>query len=283
MCKRPSNPGDPENFPFDGREWGRLHGNQLQGDESVIRMVSEKIDIRFAKTGSEVHCRFVFRSGKATGDGMQLVGFPDILGHEDYAGVIRKLETFVDDRKVESRKERGWFAAEPFGSPKCGLGKAPPETRPEHVQLADFHVITVTFPPDKDVIIERHYFANNSIDVTGTIWFDYSTHTGAVWRGTIAQADFHVELDGLTLDDHAFEDGPQNFPPRSQFDWCAPNRAEWRIVSPTELMMRSVTGLSPTDAGARLLGAPARVQGRDGHCSADRAARPRPLLASMGG
>lgn len=210
---------------------------EFVGDESVIRMVSEKIDIRFSKTESEVHCRFVFRSGKTTGDAIQLVGFPDILEHEDYAGVIRKLETFVDGRKVESRKERGWFAVEPFGTPKCGLGKPPPETRPEHVQLADFHVITVTFPPDKDVIIERHYLANNGGDVFGTIWFDYSTDTGAVWRGTIGQADFHVKLDGLTVDDLAFEDGPQKNPPRSQWGWCAPNRAEWKIVSPTELTM----------------------------------------------
>lgn len=210
---------------------------EFVGDESVIRMVSEKIDIRFAKTESEVRCRFVFRSGKITGDARQWVGFPDILERENYAGTIRKLETLVDGRKVESRKQRGWFAAAPWETPKCGLGKPPPELRPEHVQLADFHVITVSFPPDKDVVIERHYVADNGGDVFGSIWFDYSTHTGAVWRGTIGRADFHVKLDGLTVDDLAFEDGPQKNPPRSQWGWCAPNRAEWRIVSPTELTM----------------------------------------------
>lgn len=207
------------------------------GDESVIRMLSEKIDIRFSKKESEVHCRFVFRSGKVGGDAIQLVGFPDMLEREDHAGTIRRLETFVDGRKEESRKVRGWFAAGPFGTPKCGLGKPPPETRPEHVQPADFHVIEVRFPPDREVVVERRYVADNGGDVSGTISFDYSTHTGAVWRGTIGQADFHITLDGLTVDDLAFEDGPQKNPPRSQWGWCVPNRAEWKLVSPTELTM----------------------------------------------
>lgn len=40
------------------------------------------------------------------------------------------------------------------------------------------------------------------------------------------------------MDDLAFEDGKQKRKPREQFGaWCAPNLAEWKVVSPTELAM----------------------------------------------
>lgn len=36
----------------------------LNGEESVIRMESEKIDVTFGREETKVHCRFVFRSGE---------------------------------------------------------------------------------------------------------------------------------------------------------------------------------------------------------------------------
>lgn len=211
---------------------------EFQGDESVIRMVSEKIDIRFGKEESEVACRFVFRSGKSAGDARQTVGFPDLIEIEMDQGVIRKLETWVDGKKVESRKVRGWFHAEETGTPRSGFGDPPSELEPTNVRHADFHVIDVVFSPDREVVIERRYVAANGGNVEGNTHFSYTTHTGAVWRGTIGLAEFRVVLDGWTVEDLAFEDGTMKRPPREHYGpWCEPNLSGWKVVSPTELTM----------------------------------------------
>lgn len=210
---------------------------EFAAEESVVRMVSETIDIRFGKDESKVVCRFTFRSSKKGADAKQTVGFPDLLQMDSDTGQIRELETFVDGKPVAAKKVRGWFATSDWGTPKSGFGAPPRELPEEEVQLADFFAIEVAFPPDKDVVIERHYTADNGGDTMGTEWFTYTTHTGAVWKGTIGKAEFRVKLDGWTVDDLAFEDGPQRLEPRKQFDWCSPNLAEWTVVSPTELTM----------------------------------------------
>ncbi|WP_193212307.1 hypothetical protein [Luteolibacter marinus] len=210
---------------------------EFAAEESVVRMVSETIAIRFGKEESEVTCRFTFRSTKQGGAANQTVGFPDLLEMDSDTGRIRKLETFVDGKPVEAKKVRGWFATGDWGTPKSGFGAPPPELPAGEVQLADFFAIEVAFPPDRDVIIERHYLADNGGDTMGTSWFSYTTHTGAVWQGTIGKAEFRVKLDGWTVDDLAFEDGPQKLDPRKQSGWCSPNLAEWTVVSPTELTM----------------------------------------------
>jgi len=210
---------------------------EFQGEESVIRMVTESIDIRFGKEQSDVTCRFTFRSSKKEGDAKQVVGFPDLLQTESDTGSILKLETFVNGEKVEAKKVRGWFGASEWGTPKSGLG-APPANLPENeVQLADFFTVEVAFPPDRDVVIERRYTADNGGDVSGSTTFFYTTQTGSVWKDTIGVAEFRVKLDGWTVDDLAFEDGKQTVPPRQQFGWSSPNRSEWTVVSPTELKM----------------------------------------------
>ena len=47
------------------------------GAESIIRMESERITVKFGRTTSEVKARFVFRSYKPKEPARQLVGFPD--------------------------------------------------------------------------------------------------------------------------------------------------------------------------------------------------------------
>ena len=211
---------------------------EFEGEESVIRMVSENIGIRMGKTESEVSCRFTFRSSKKEGDARQTVGFPDLLEMDSDTGSISKLETFVDGKKVEAKKVRGWFGTGEWGTPKSGLGEPPAKLPPGEVQPADFYTVEVVFPPDKDVVIERRYTSSNGGNTLGSTGFSYTTHTGAVWKGTIGSAEFHVTLkDGLTVEDLAFEDGKQKRPPREQSAWCEPNLAEWKIVSPTELTM----------------------------------------------
>ena len=211
---------------------------EFSGEESVIRMVAETIDIQFGKTQSVVTCRFTFRSSKTSGDARQTVGFPDLLTGEDAnTGSIRSLETFVDGRKVEAKKTAGWFETAEYGIPRSGLGEPRADAPPEIIQRADFYTVDVVFPAGKDVVIERRYVADNGADVVGTQTLSYTTHTGAIWKDTIGRADFHVTLDGWTIDDLAFEDGPQRLSPRQQSMWTSPNLKEWTVVSPTELKM----------------------------------------------
>ena len=210
---------------------------EFQGEESVIRMVSEKIEIRMGKTESQVSCRFTFRSSKQEGHAKQSVGFPDLLELESDTGTISKLETFVEGKPVEARKVRGWFGTSEWGTPKSGLGEPPASVLRDEVQFADFYVVDLSFPPGKDMIVERKYTADNGGDAMGSTGFSYTTHTGAVWKDSIGEAEFRVILDGWTVDDLAFEDGKQKLPPREQSAWCSPNLAEWKVVSPTELRM----------------------------------------------
>lgn len=219
---------------------------EFKGQESVIRMVSETIDIHFARKETNVACKFVFHSTKTTGPARQLVGFPDLLADEDAndAGLIRKLQTWVDGKEIAAEKQMGWFTIprDPMGTPRSGLGPPPEKegangTWEDQVKKAWFYTVDVTFPPDRDVIIERKYVADNGGSVMGNTTFSYTTRTGAVWQGTIGRADISLTLDGWTVDDLAFEDGAQKLPPRDQFAWCVPNKACWTVVSPTELHM----------------------------------------------
>lgn len=220
---------------FSGDGYGPEPLGEFEGEESVIRMVSESIDIHFAKDESKVHCRFVFRSTKKSGDARQVVGFPDIVDSDRDLGGIRNIETRVNGEKVETKKEPGYFSHETH---KSKLGKPPAGIQSEETEHWAFYTMEVTFPPDKDVIIERDYVSgngSNAIDQSQV--FDYTTETGAIWKGNIGQADFHVTLDGYSMNDLAFEDGDQKLPSRQQQEWCSPNRSEWTIVSPTEMKL----------------------------------------------
>lgn len=210
---------------------------EFAGDESVIRMVAETIDIRFGKTTSEVTARFTFRSTKQGADARQSVGFPDLHLGDVNSGDFRNLETFVDGRKVEARKMAGWFETSEYGIPRSGLGEPRADAPAEDMQKADYYIVDVVFPPNKDVVIERRYTIDNGGDVMGTQTLQYTTHTGAIWKGNIGKAEFRVRLEGWTVDDLAFEDGAQRIPSREQTIWSSPNLKEWTVVSPTELKM----------------------------------------------
>lgn len=211
---------------------------EFSGDESVIRMVSERIEIRFGKREAHVVARFTFRSSKPSGVARQSVGFPDLYSGEDInSGEFRELKTFVNGQERPARKVAGWFETSEYGIPRSGLGEPRQDAPAEIIQRADYYIVDVEFPPNEDVVIERRYTVDNGMDVMGTNTFHYTTHTGAIWRGTIGKAEFHVILDGWTVDDLAFEDGPQRIPPREQTIWSSPNRNDWTIVSPTEMTM----------------------------------------------
>ncbi|BCU77157.1 hypothetical protein [Luteolibacter sp. LG18] len=208
----------------------------IKGEESVIRMVSEKIDITFGKHQSKVHCRFVFRSTKPDAPAKQIVGFPASAVSDDYVDVssITQMTTRVDGKEVVTQKETGWFQSK-GSAPSGGLGDVPQgEPAPKPVT---YHTMEVTFPPDRDVIIERDYIADNGSSVLGDHTFDYTTLSGAIWQGSIGRAEFTLNLDGLTVDDLAFEDGPQKRDPRWQMTFCSPNKECWKVESPTKLTM----------------------------------------------
>lgn len=206
---------------------------EFKGEESVVRMVSEKIDITFGKEQSKVHCRFVFRSTKTSGDAKQTLGFPDLVGEDD-SGEIRSMITKIDGKEVEGKVEDGYFINED-SMPRGALGKPP------HADMviteAKYHTVAVTFPPEKDVIVERIYTVDNGGSVMGNRTFGYTTLTGAIWNGTIGKAEFTVTLDGWTVGDLAFEDGPQKIPPLSQNNFSSPNKSDWKIESPTKLSL----------------------------------------------
>lgn len=214
--------------------------------ESVVRMVAERIEMVMGRTESRVHCRFTFRSNKPKADARQIVGFPDdaTLDPESDHGRILRMKTLVDGVEVESKKQAGWMMQEPpfegglMETLPSGMTAASLAEREGPYLPVQWYTVPVTFPPNRDVVIERIYTVENGGSVLGDHWFQYTTRTGAVWRGTIGEAVFDVKLEGLTVEDLAFEDGPQKRPAEEQFTYCVPNRAEWKIESPTHLTLR---------------------------------------------
>ncbi len=200
---------------------------EFKGEESVVRMVSERIDITFGRTETHVHCRFVFRSSKAGADAVQMLGFPDFITEAD-TGTIHSMVSRVDGREVPSKRLRGWQDLE---SSKCHLGSS------AEGAAADFYTITVTFPPDRDVIVEREYKASNGKSVSGDTYFSYTTRTGGSWKGSIGKAEFHITLDGWKLEDLALEDGEQKIDPRVQRKYGSPNLSEWKVEAPDKLSL----------------------------------------------
>ena len=217
-----------------------------QGAESVIRMESEQISVKFGRETSEVVARFVFRSGKPDAPARQLVGFPDLGAamkeadrrdpknkaswhrEDNLSGPLMDLRTLVDGKEVESKLDYGYIIEDEDVGWKPGT--------PKNGTLMAWHTMWVEFPPDRDVVVERRYKVNNGEMVGGIMMFSYITVTGANWRGTIGRMDVDVTLDGWTADDIAwkgsgkkqvFESGP----------FTEPDKAAWKIVSPTHLQL----------------------------------------------
>ena len=215
------------------------------GTESVIRMESERITVKFGRKTSEVTARFVFRSYKPKEPARQLVGFPDYgaalkegerrdpkgeaswHGDLNVTGPLEEMRTFVDGKEVESKLDYGFVAMTEDEGWKAGT--------PEDGTLMAWHTMWADFPPDKDVVVERRYKVNNGEMVGGIEMFEYITATGASWRGTIGQMDVDITLDGWTADDIAWETGGKK---KQIFDggpYTSPGKKDWKILSPTHL------------------------------------------------
>lgn len=216
-----------------------------KGDESIIRMESERITVKFGRKTSEVTARFVFRSYKPKEPARQLVGFPDYgaankegdrrdpkgeapwRGDLNVSGELQNMHTFVDGKEVESKLDYGFVIMDEDAGWKPGT--------PKDGVLMAWHTMWVDFPPDKDVVIERRYKVDNGEMVGGISMFEYITATGANWRGTIGQMDVDVTLDGWTVDDIAWKTGGKKKQIFESGPFTVPDKKAWKIVSPTHL------------------------------------------------
>lgn len=232
-----------------------------KGAESIIRMESERIQVQFGRKFSDVDARFVFRSGKPDAPARQLVGFPDIgasyaeagrrnpkgdaswYPHDNVTGPLENLHTFVDGREVQSDLQYSFVVEDEAVGWKPGT--------PNDGTLMAWHTMWVSFPPDRDVVIERRYRVPNGDMVGGITTFEYLTVTGAAWRGTIGRMDVDVTLVGWTADDFAWKTGgrrPQVF---DTGPWCEPDKPDWTILSPTHLQLTWLDFEPRTDKNRR--------------------------------
>lgn len=161
------------------------------GRESVIRMVAEEVEVEMGPFDSAVTCRFVFVSGKKDSPAVQFLGFPDITrstNDGDTMGPLRAMRTFVNGRETPSK-----LVSKRLGDDGEWIDLPSPQQ-----PCRSWHVVKVTFPPGKEVVVERRFRTDNAMTAGGPVFFGYTTETGGNWRGTIGHARFIIHLaDGM--------------------------------------------------------------------------------------
>jgi hypothetical protein len=203
-----------------------------RGPESVIRMVREDLEINFGREKTAVRATFVFLNTKPDSPAHQTVGFPDRTAmategtfEGDFSGPIENLITLVDGRERKSHKLRGWVVErDGFDEP------AKPGEKGAFERI--WHAIDVEFPVGKEVVIERRYRVRNGSSVAADpeVFFEYTTATGGVWKGTIGQMIADITLgDGLTIDDLLWKG--------SRGAGVSPARENWRLESPGRMQL----------------------------------------------
>ncbi|HEX8077421.1 MAG TPA: hypothetical protein VF511_06365, partial [Chthoniobacterales bacterium] len=203
-----------------------------RGAESVIRMVREHLDITFGDTETTVRATFVFLNTKPDAPARQTVGFPDRaamikegIDDSDMNGPIRNLVTLVNGQERKARQLRGWvIEREGLDEP----AKAGQKGATERI----WYAIDVEFPVGKEVVIERRFQVANgsSVATEPEVYFNYSTATGGVWKGTIGEMIADVTLaDGLTVDGLLWNG--------REGAGMSPARDQWRVQSPTKMQL----------------------------------------------
>jgi hypothetical protein len=204
-----------------------------RGPESVISMVREDLKIAIGREKTDVRATFVFRNSKTDAPARQTVGFPDsaaMAAEEslpgDFSGPIENLQTFVDGKKRNSRKLRGWVIDR-------GGFDEPAQAGEKGASERIWHAIDVEFPVGKEVVIERRYRVPNggSVAMTPVNFFEYTTATGGVWQGTIGEMIADITLkDGLTVNGLLWSSNPEG-------DAMSPPRHDWRLLSSTQMRL----------------------------------------------
>jgi len=203
-----------------------------RGTESVIRMVREHLDIVFGKEKTTVRATFVFLNTKPNASAHQTVGFPDRTAmakdknfEGDFSGPIENLVTLVNGQERKSRALRGWV------NEHDGL-EEPAQPGEKGAFERIWHAIDVEFPVGKEVVIERRYRVPNGRSVASDpeVFFDYTTATGGVWKGTIGEMVADVTLaDDLTVESLLWNG--------SLGAGTSPGRVQWQTQSPTKMQL----------------------------------------------
>jgi hypothetical protein len=148
---------------------------------------------------------------------------------EPTTGPIEGMQTSVNGHPVTAGLKYGWVSF------RSGYMAFTPESDQDRILMA-WYAVPVSFPPERDVLIERKYRVPNGAQVYDVIIFSYTTATGGVWNSDIEQMVVNVNLgDGLTVDDLEWPEGR----PEEQIGQTAssPDRNEWEVISPTKLQL----------------------------------------------
>ncbi len=218
------------------------------GKESPVRMMAERIEVAFGYQFTEVHCTFTFRNMQEGGPVSQLVGFPDIgaalealkkrdgddpaLREKVNTGPLLDLKTLVDGKEMKTELKLGPVQK------RAGTEGFSVWSRHNALGLAAWHTVQVDFPAGKDVTIERIYKVQNAASAAGVAFFDYTTATGAPWKGTIGRMQADITLkDGLTADKLVWP-GDKRLGEKAPADMAtAPAKADWQVIDPTHLRL----------------------------------------------
>jgi hypothetical protein len=214
-------------------------------------MVAEHIKVDFGYRYTDVHCTFTFRNTETQGVVEQLVGFPDIgaaeeiverrdpehadaIGEATSVSPLKNLKTWVNGRRVRSELK---YADVRWGKPVPGDTVVWMWDRKKGGVRA-WHTVRVAFPPAQDVTIERRYRVENGSSAAGVAFFNYTTATGGVWKGTIGrlQADITLE-DGATAGSLIWPGQKVRddvIPPQLA---TSPKRAEWQVLDRTHMRL----------------------------------------------
>jgi hypothetical protein len=148
---------------------------------------------------------------------------------------LRNLRTFVNGTRVKTALQIG--EVKPGNDPDGTVVWA----RKNKSGLRAWHTMKVNFPAGEDVTIERRYRVQNGASALGVAFFQYTTATGAVWKGAIGRLQVDVTLhDGLTVDDLKWP-GAEVLGYRLEGDDAKfatqPARKEWQIIDKKHLRM----------------------------------------------
>lgn len=189
------------------------------GQESIVQMKREALDIHFGTDTTHVLAKFTFLSHKEGGTAVQKLGFPNSSRSQidgDISGPIENLVTRVNGEKVESELVEGWFQqiVKPDGSIFYERKEKPaPGEEFGLVRKYAWHVIEVEFPEGEEVVVEREYDCPSGLYSVMAAFFIYETRTGGAWKNDIEELVANVTFDDSVRTDLVV------FTPRQGWEW----------------------------------------------------------------
>ena len=166
------------------------------GQESIIQMKSEHLDIHFGVETTKVKVAFNFVSHKKSGPAKQKLGFPNAsrsYQEGDISGPIENLITRVNGKEVKSELVEGYYryTVNEDGSEEYTRIEDSAEESDKYA----WYVIEVEFPPGEEVVVEREYTCPSGGSTNWDAFFIYETRTGGAWKGKIEKLTAEVTFD----------------------------------------------------------------------------------------